>query len=80
MQETIELLGKLCTDIGGTWKQAVLIENDRDNPYVDAYNEGVNAMASQVVGLLQAIMTGKQIQMNQLKWGTILELKKEGEE
>lgn len=80
MQETIELLGKLCTDIGGTWKQAVLIDNDNDNPYVDAYNEGVNAMASQVVGLLQAILTGKQIQMNQLKWGTILELKKEGEE
>ena len=80
MQETIELLGKLCTDICGTWKQAVLIDNDNDNPYVDAYNEGVNAMASQVVGLLQAILTGKQIQMNQLKWGTILELKKEGEE
>ncbi len=80
MQETIELLGKLCTDIGGTWKQAVLIDNDNDNPYVDAYNEGVNAMASQVVGLLQAILTGKQIQINQLKWGTILELKKEGEE
>lgn len=80
MQETIELLGKLCTDIGGTWKQAVLIDNDNDNPYVDAYNEGVNAMASQVVGLLQAILTGKQIQLDQLKYGTILDLKKEGEE
>jgi hypothetical protein len=80
MQDTIELLGKLCTDIGGTWKQAVLIDNDNDNPYVDAYNEGVNAMASQVIGLLQAILTGKQIQLDQLKYGTILELKKEGEE
>lgn len=80
MEELIRMLGFLAENIGGDWKDKVLIDNTNDNPMVDAYNEGVRAMASQCCGLITAILTGKQIELKQKGFGTILELKKEGEE
>ena len=55
----IDLLGKIAEDIGGAWKDAVLIDNDTDNNMVDAYNEGVHAMARQAIYYINAIMSGK---------------------
>ena len=60
MNETIELLGRIAENAGGEWEQAVLINNDTDNDLVDAYNEGVRAMASQVCYYLNAIISGKK--------------------
>ena len=60
MNETIELLGRIAENAGGEWEQAVLINNDTDNDLVEAYNEGVRAMASQVCYYLNAIISGKK--------------------
>lgn len=76
MNEMIEMLGKLSEDIGGDWKNIVLIDNKTENPLVDAYNEGVTAMARQCIGMIQAIILGKQIQAD----GHTVTIEKVGEE
>lgn len=60
MNELIEMLGKIAENVGGEWEQMVMIDNDTDNDLVDAYNEGVRAMASQVCYYLNAIISGKK--------------------
>jgi hypothetical protein len=60
MSEMIEMLGRIAENVGGEWEQAVLINNDTDNDLVDAYNQGVRAMASQVCYYLNAIISGKR--------------------
>jgi hypothetical protein len=59
MEELIRILGDIAEKTGGDWKELVLIDNDTDNPLVDAYNDGVRAMASQVCGLVSVIACAK---------------------
>lgn len=80
MNEPIEMLGRIAENVGGEWEQNVLINNDTENDFVDAYNEGVRAMASQVCYYIQAIMTQKRIENEQKKFGTILQFEKVGEQ
>ena len=60
MKEMIEMLGSIAENVGGEWEENVLINNDTDSDLVDAYNEGVRAMASQVCYYLNAIISGKK--------------------
>ena len=80
MDEMIELLDKIAHGIGGDWKNLVLIDNTNDNPLVDAYNEGVRAMASQACGLIIAIRDGKMFEREVQKVGNIVTIEKVGEE
>ena len=60
MKEMIEMLGTIAENVGGEWENNVLINNDTDNDLVEAYNEGVRAMASQVCYYLNAIISSKR--------------------
>ena len=75
----IEMLNRLAQDIGGEWKSLVLIDNETDNPMVDAYNEGVRAMASQCCGLIKAIADGKMFMKDLERFGTRATLEKVGD-
>lgn len=59
MEELIQILENIATNVGGEWKENVLIDNDTDNPLVDAYNEGVKAMANQACCYVSAILSAK---------------------
>ena len=59
MEELIRTLGTIAENIGGEWEQAVMIDNDTNNDLIDAYNEGVRAMASQTIYYINAIISGK---------------------
>lgn len=76
----IEMLNKLAQDIGGEWKNLVLVENKTDNAMIDAYNEGVRAMASQCCGLIKAIADGKMFMEELERDGTRAVLDKVGEQ
>ena len=54
MEELFEVAKKI-TD----WKNLVKIDNTNDNPLIDAYNEGVDAMAAQFANFINAIITAK---------------------
>ena len=56
MKEFCEILESIATGLGGEWKDNVLIDNETDNPLVDAYNDGVNAMAKQGCHLVSVIL------------------------
>ena len=76
----IEMLNRLAQDIGGEWKDLVLVENKTDNAMIDAYNEGVRAMASQCCGLIKAIADGKMFLKELERDGTRATLEKVGEQ
>ena len=78
MDEMIEILGRIAESIGGAWKDLVLLDNPNNNDLVDAFNQGVRAMASQACGYVQAIKMGKQIEKKQKEFGTIFFPEKEG--
>ena len=59
MKETLEMIHFIAESVGGEWKESVLVDNTTDNPMVDAYNEGVKAMAAQVCHYLVAIGNAK---------------------
>lgn len=69
MEELIRVLGDIAEKTGGDWKEFVLIDNDNDNPLVDAYNEGVRAMASQVCYFVSAILGSKQAEYKLMNGG-----------
>ena len=53
----MDILKQILNDID-KWEETVRIsENPNDNPLVDSYNEGVNAMASKVKFYLNVIYT-----------------------
>lgn len=80
MNEMIELLDKIAHGIGGDWKDLVLIDNTTDNPLVDAYNEGVRAMASQACSFVTAILNGKVIERDLQKDGCTVTIEKVGDQ
>ena len=52
-----DILKQILNDMD-KWEESVRIsDNPNDNPLVDAYNEGVNAMASKVKFYLSVIFT-----------------------
>ena len=53
----MDILKQIINDMD-KWEETVRIsDNPNDNPLVDAYNEGVNAMASKVKFYLNVIFT-----------------------
>ena len=63
MNELIEILENITTNVGSDWKNNVLIDDDTDNPLVKAYNEGVQAMANQVCCFMSAILSAKATEL-----------------
>ena len=61
MEELLNVLDKLSHDISGDWKKAVLIDNTTNNPLIDAYNEGVDAMAAQATYYVRTILKAKML-------------------
>ena len=59
MNDTMKLIGQIAEKVGGEWKDAVLIDNYTNLENVDAYNEGVKAMAAQVCHYLNVIVTAR---------------------
>ena len=59
MEELIRILENIASNVSGELKVNVLIDNSTDNPLVDAYNEGVNAMALQICWYVSAILSAK---------------------
>ena len=59
MKETLEMLHDIAEHVGSDWKENVLIDNTTGIENVDAYNEGVKAMASQVCHYLSAIINAR---------------------
>ena len=60
MEELIDTLKMIAKNVDGNWMNLVLIDNDTENELVDAYNEGVKAMANQVYYFIDAILTEKK--------------------
>ena len=69
MEEMLRILGDIAEKTGGEWKEFVLIDNDTDDPLVDAYNEGVRAMASQVCCFVSTILGVKESEYRLQKVG-----------
>ena len=63
MEELIRILENIATNVGGEWKENVLIDNDTDNPLVNAYNEGVKAMGNQACYFVSAILGCKEAEL-----------------
>ncbi len=59
MSRVLEVLDHIAVNVGGDWKNNVLVDNEMDDALVDAYNEGVRAMASQVCFYVSAILAGE---------------------
>ena len=51
--DVCDTLKEIMDNVNGTWKENVLLDNNTDNPLVDAYNQGAEAMAAQVMFYLQ---------------------------
>ena len=76
----IKMLDMIAHSIGGEWKDHVLFENTTGNPMLDAYNEGVKAMAKQAAGLIIAIRDGKMLLKETQDVGHTVTIEEVGEE
>lgn len=79
MDEMIKMLDMIAHSIGGEWKDHVLFENTSNNPMLDAYNEGVKAMAKQACGLIMAIRDGKILLKETKEDGCTISIEKAGD-
>lgn len=79
MDGIIKMLDMIAHKIGGEWKDYVLFENTSDNPMLDAYNEGVKAMAKQTCGLIMAIRDGKILLKETKEDGCTISIEKAGD-
>lgn len=60
MEELIKILEQIVNSVDGDLRKDALIENETDNPLVDAYNEGIEAMTNQVCHHINAIIDAKR--------------------
>lgn len=69
MGETVDLLYSIANYIYGCTKKNMTIENDSGNDLVDAYNEGVRAMAEQAVHYINSVAECQKIKEKYLNGG-----------
>lgn len=69
MNEKMKVLKEIDDSIKYSLKDKVLIENTTDNLMVDAYNDGVRAMANQIRYYLNAMMDCESILEDSRKRG-----------
>lgn len=60
MDELFDTLFQIATNASSDWKNEVLIDNSTEDELVDAYNQGVRAMAVKVCRNVCAILDGKR--------------------
>ena len=76
----IYTLSKIAEDVGGDWKDKVLVDNDTNDVLVEAYNDGVRAMARQATFYIKAILDAKGLEMDVKRDGNKIAIEKVGEQ
>ena len=79
MNETIELLNRIAHGVGGDWKELVLLDNPENTQLVDAYNQGVRAMAKAACTLVQGMLDIEVLKRELDEAGTKVTIERVGE-